>query len=230
MVKVEWGNSLWHLVVDSDAMTYVILFMLLSMSIMCWSILFYKLVVLHIKKRQMSAALQHIKNCETFDDLKNRVGAFAHTVPGYFLVKNFSFLKTMLESMGQQPRLTETEFALLDYHVDQLIDDMVAKDEQFLPFLSSSAAIAPLLGLFGTVWGLIYAFIRISERGSADIVSIAPGIAAALITTLAGLLVAVPALVMYHYLILQVRSVEHSLVKIADKFRFLVQMAFIIKL
>jgi biopolymer transport protein TolQ len=229
-MNVEWGNSLWHLVADSDAMTFVILFILLCMSIMCWSIFLYKMVLLNVRKRHMTSALRHIKNCETFDDLKNKVGAIAHTTAGYFLVRNFSCLKAILESLGSQAQLREIECALLDAHVDQMVDELVLKDEQYLPFLSTSAAIAPLLGLFGTVWGLIYAFIRISERGSADIVSIAPGIAAALITTLAGLLVAIPALVMYHYLVLQVRDVEQHLIRIADKFRFLVQMAFIIKM
>ena len=78
-------------------------------------------------------------------------------------------------------------------------------EESYLPFLFTSASVSPLLGLFGTVWGLVHAFIRISEKQSADITTVAPGIAEALITTLAGLLVAVPALVMYHYLIAQIR-------------------------
>lgn len=177
----------------------------------------------------MRSALKHVKNCETFDDLKNRVGAFSHTLPGYFLVKNLSFLKTVLESLGELPSLSEQEFGLIDHKVEQTIDDIVAKEESYLPFLASTAAVAPLLGLFGTVWGLIYAFIRISERGSADIVSIAPGIAAALITTLVGLVVAIPALVMYHYLSSQIQELERKLVKIADRFRFLVQMVFVNK-
>jgi len=82
------------------------------------------------------------------------------------------------------------------------------------------------LGLFGTVWGLVHAFIRISEKQSADITTVAPGIAEALITTLAGLLVAIPALVMYHYLMSEIRTIERQLFILADKFSFIVQKLF----
>ena len=71
--------------------------------------------------------------------------------------------------------------------------------------LSVSAAVSPLLGLFGTVWGLVHAFVRIGELQTADIATVAPGIAEALITTLAGLMVAIPALVMYHYVANKIR-------------------------
>jgi biopolymer transport protein ExbB len=64
--------------------------------------------------------------------------------------------------------------------------------------LSTTASVAPLLGLFGTVWGLVHAFMNIAATQSADITAVAPGIAEALITTIAGLLVAIPALVMYN--------------------------------
>lgn len=72
----------------------------------------------------------------------------------------------------------------------------------------------------------MHAFIRISEKQSADIATVAPGIAEALITTLAGLLVAIPALVMYHYLMSQVRIIERQLFVIADKFNYIVQKIF----
>jgi biopolymer transport protein ExbB/TolQ len=80
-----------------------------------------------------------------------------------------------------------------------------------------------LLGLFGTVWGLIHAFIRISEKQAADITVVAPGIAEALITTLAGLIVAIPALIMYNYLIVRVRHIETQMVQLADRIAFIAQ-------
>ena len=79
---------------------------------------------------------------------------------------------------------------------------MILHDEAYVPILSSCAAVAPLLGLFGTVWGLIHAFLQISQTQVADLATVAPGISEALITTLAGLMVAIPALIMYNYLIL----------------------------
>jgi biopolymer transport protein TolQ len=61
--------------------------------------------------------------------------------------------------------------------------------------LATAASVSPLLGLLGTVWGIMYSFLNIGKVGSASIAAVAPGIAEALMTTIAGLLVAIPAMV-----------------------------------
>jgi biopolymer transport protein TolQ len=66
--------------------------------------------------------------------------------------------------------------------------------------LATTAAISPLLGLLGTVWGIMYSFINIGQQGSASIATVAPGIAEALVTTIAGLVVAIPAMVGHNFL------------------------------
>jgi biopolymer transport protein TolQ len=101
--------------------------------------------------------------------------------------------------------------------MNQTIDDMMHAEQAYVPVLSVSAAVSPLIGLFGTIWGLVHAFVRISQRQSADISTVAPGIAEALITTLAGLCVAIPALLMYQYVATKIRTLEHNLLLIADR-------------
>ena len=73
-------------------------------------------------------------------------------------------------------------------------------------FLATTAAAAPFIGLFGTVWGIMQAFDDIGRTGSTSIVAVAPGIAEALINTAAGLAAAIPALVAYNYLGGRVRA------------------------
>lgn len=72
--------------------------------------------------------------------------------------------------------------------------------ENRLIFIATTATISPFLGLLGTVWGIMIAFMDIRTYGSAHINIVAPGIAEALITTVAGLCVAIPAVVFYNYL------------------------------
>jgi biopolymer transport protein ExbB/TolQ len=67
------------------------------------------------------------------------------------------------------------------------------------------------------VWGLVHSFISISETQVANITTIAPGIAEALITTLAGLIIAIPALIMFNYLQTHIRHLEHSMLIFVDK-------------
>lgn len=66
-------------------------------------------------------------------------------------------------------------------------------------FLATTAAAAPFIGLFGTVWGIMVAFNEIGASGSTSITTVAPGIAEALINTAAGLVAAIPALVGFNY-------------------------------
>jgi biopolymer transport protein TolQ len=68
-----------------------------------------------------------------------------------------------------------------------------------VPFLATTAAAAPFIGLFGTVWGIMVAFSDIGASGTTSIVAVAPGIAEALVNTAAGLAAAIPALVGYNY-------------------------------
>jgi len=83
------------------------------------------------------------------------------------------------------------------------------------------------LGLLGTVWGLIHAFMNISQQQSADIATVAPGIAEALITTLVGLIVAIPALALYHYLLGQVQVVQMRVQSLSDDIAMVAHKVFV---
>lgn len=223
------GNMFWQLVAQSDAMTKLVLLFLLCLSILCWTVFFYKLILFHLKKKQMREAIRYLKKVHTLDDLRTMAAAFSHTLPGYVVAKNLSFLKTLLEIKETLMPLNEHELELLQQRVEQTIDDVVHREESYLPILSTAAAVAPLLGLFGTIWGLIHAFMSISQTQQADIATIAPGIAEALITTLVGLMVAIPSLLMYQYLNTQVMHLEQRLLNLADKLAWIVQTLFMRK-
>ena len=72
------------------------------------------------------------------------------------------------------------------------------KLEKRITFLATTASIAPFVGLFGTVWGIMIAFLGISAAGSTNLAVVAPGIAEALVTTAAGLAAAIPAVIAYN--------------------------------
>lgn len=216
------GNSLWQLIYQSDAVTKCVLLILFSMSIVCWAIFIGKLALLQIKERQfkiMNKKAQHAKN---ITDLVDMTATARTTAPTYFIAKNLAFLKELcVGSPGQ--KINDNQWEMLERHIDSSIEAMLLHNEEYLPILSLSANVATLLGLFGTVWGLVHSFMRISETQVADIATIAPGIAEALITTLAGLVVAIPAMVMFNYLHTKIRVLEHSLITLADRMTFIFQ-------
>ena len=79
------------------------------------------------------------------------------------------------------------------------------KLEKHLPFLATVGSVSPYIGLFGTVIGIMNAFLGIGEAGSSSIAAMAPGIAEALTTTALGLAVAIPAVVFYNQLLGRLR-------------------------
>ena len=88
--------------------------------------------------------------------------------------------------------------------------------QAYLAFLATTASTAPFIGLFGTVWGIIEAFKRIGTAGSASLSVVAPGIAEALVTTAAGLGVAIPAVIGYNYYVSRARKVGVALEEFSD--------------
>jgi len=84
---------------------------------------------------------------------------------------------------------------LLDAHVAEEVTEL----EQGIDFLSVTATIAPFLGLLGTVWGIMISFRKMTQAGSTTISTVAPGISVALVTTVVGLVVAIPAAAGFYY-------------------------------
>jgi biopolymer transport protein TolQ len=81
----------------------------------------------------------------------------------------------------------------------------VNKLEKRVPFLATTASITPFIGLFGTVWGIMFAFFNIGAQGSTDLAVVAPGIAEALIATAVGLFAAIPAVYFYNHFTTKVK-------------------------
>lgn len=81
-----------------------------------------------------------------------------------------------------------------------------ARLTRYLPFLATTAAATPFIGLFGTVWGIMEAFSTIGMSGTTSITAVAPGISEALINTAAGLFAAVPALLAYNHFVQRLRQ------------------------
>ncbi len=97
------------------------------------------------------------------------------------------------------PRPTLKSLAAVDRALMRASVVEVNKLEHRLPVLATTASIAPFVGLFGTVWGIMIAFLGIGQTGSTNLSVVAPGIAEALITTAMGLVDGVPAVMFYNY-------------------------------
>lgn len=219
MVQVAGMNSMWSLILQGDAMTKFILIFLVGMSVLCWSIALYKLVLFSIKNRQLAQVVQELKSVQDFKNLFAVAKKHAKTLPGYFLSQSLRHFKELLllKKSGKQEYAQGAGIDFLQMQMNQSIDEILHQEESHVSTLSLFAAVSPLLGLLGTVWGLVHSFLSISQKQSADIVTVAPGIAEALITTIAGLLIAIPALMLYSFVSSKVREIEFQLYILSDK-------------
>jgi biopolymer transport protein TolQ len=101
------------------------------------------------------------------------------------------------------PNITDTLERTASSEIDRL--------EQNLGFLATTGSVAPFLGLLGTVWGILSAFLSVRHIPVVTLQVIAPGISDALVTTVVGLLVAIPAVVAYNYYIGKVKNFANEM-------------------
>lgn len=167
---------LWHLTLQSDLLSKIIVYFLIIMTFITIALFIYSYLILKNKKNYGDEILK--------DYYKNEK----------FIIKNNSILNLMENIIKNKKYNKEDQLEIFSH----LINTYFSKEKNINMFFLCAAASSPLFGLLGTVWGIIHAFMGISSGG--DLTAVAPGIAEALITTLAGLFVAIPALIFYHFL------------------------------
>jgi biopolymer transport protein TolQ len=210
------GNALWSLLSQADIMTKAILGLLLITSIISWTFIFYKFIITTIKKKQIILLESKLLESMTLQEYSKIIAENRKNYGAYLLHKELEQGALFL-SRGNERLYHQLDYSMFDEQVELLLEEYNAIENRYLPFLAMVSSSAPFVGLLGTVWGLTHSFISISERQMADIVTIAPGIAEAFLTTLAGLMVAIPALVMYHYFKSQAEGVMTTLERIAHQ-------------
>lgn len=217
MLDFIFKSPAWVLVAQADWMTKLILLGLFALSVICLSIVLLKSKELKKQTRDLENILNKIKKTKTFDQLIEIAQKEKDNIGGRFLTENLIDLKELVEANNDN-KLSIQNIDTLELISFQHIDQFLVKSEQYLPILGTSASVTPLIGLFGTIWGLIHAFVNISQEKSADIAVIAPGVAEALITTLAGLIVAIPAMITFNYLSNEIKKHEQMLSHIIDRY------------
>lgn len=191
----------------------VIIFCLFIFSIIAWSVMITKAI------QMRRAAKLNIYFGSEFKTQKNVLGIFDRRlqVDGCPLFMVYQAGSLELDMRLKNPlEGGRKKFVSLKgmEHVKRSLENTVAQEslklESGLILLAIAVSGAPFLGLLGTVWGVMSTFGHIAQQGSASLAAMAPGVAAALITTVAGLLVAIPSMFGYNWLVhnLRVRTVE----------------------
>ncbi|HSI85035.1 MAG TPA: MotA/TolQ/ExbB proton channel family protein, partial [Candidatus Methylacidiphilales bacterium] len=107
--------------------------------------------------------------------------------------------------LARPPRVSAVAMASVRSAMERQVSEQALKLEDRMITLATAVSGAPFLGLLGTVWGVMDTFSDIAQKGNASLATMAPGVSGALITTVTGLLVAIPAMFGYNFLVVTVR-------------------------
>ncbi|MEN3045268.1 MAG: MotA/TolQ/ExbB proton channel family protein [Candidatus Hydrothermales bacterium] len=174
----------------------LILIILFSLSVLSWAIFFKKFIEFFILKWKTKRIIRKFNDL-SFEDLieKNPIYSDKGILPSLILKTTKEEIKNLKDE-----RIKEHSITILFEKIEKIFKKEITKLEKYNIILATVTSVSPFLGLLGTVWGIMEAFLEIKRTGSAHISVLAPGIADALITTIAGLLVAIPSLVFYNYI------------------------------
>jgi len=125
-----------------------------------------------------------------------------------------------VSSIRQLPKIqiSEAQMEALRAVMEREVSSQIFKLENNMGVLATAVSVSPMLGLFGTVWGVMIAFCGVAMAGNASISSLAPGISGALVTTIGGMAVAVPSIVGYNLLAITIRKITVMMDNFVEEF------------
>ncbi len=188
--------SIWSLIAGASLLVQAVMLILVLASLLSWYLIVLRAKNLARTEREMAQFYSRFRQADDLHHLyleagKNNPATGLQSVfnAGY---QEFQTLNQL--SNSDNSHVTEgTERAML-----VAIGEEGAQLEKGLSFLATVGSVSPYIGLFGTVWGIMNAFIGLSQVQQATLSTVAPGIAEALIATAIGLFAAIPAVIAYN--------------------------------
>ena len=207
--------SFWGLFLQSTFTVKLVMVALLVASFWAWSIIVQKLIAYRRARAEADRFDRAFWSGEPLDELFEQIG----TEPAGQSEKIFA------AGMIEWRRSHRTDGALIagaQARIDRSMNVAIAREAESLQgglqILATVGSTAPFVGLFGTVWGIMHAFIGIAEQQNTNLAVVAPGIAEALLATALGLVAAIPAVIFYNKLSADSDRIVAGYESFADEF------------
>lgn len=174
-----------------------VMIILLLASFWSWSIILQKFINYRKARRDNTGFEELFWSGKPLDELYEKLGESPVSAPEKVFVAGMAEWRRSHRSDGE---LIAGAQARIDRAMNVALGRVADELNKGLVFLATVGSIAPFVGLFGTVWGIMDAFREIANQQSTNLAVVAPGIAEALLATALGLLAAIPAVVFYNKL------------------------------
>jgi len=214
----QQGTGLYYAFVNSTAEGKAVLLALFFASIFSWSVMVTKFRMLRFARRQNErfTSVFHrdrdpLRLFETGVRFEGsplfHIYEAGATELCFQLLGSDEVDETFRARLSDSPKLTPAQMRAVQAAMERAVGEGALTLEGQMNVLTMAVSGAPFLGLLGTVWGVMDAFGGIAAAGNANLAAMAPGVSGALITTVTGLLVAIPAMFGYNFLVTSIRSV-----------------------
>jgi len=207
--------SMWALFARATITVKLVMIMLILASFWTWAIVIRKIVTYRAARREANRFDRDFWSGEPLDELYETIGPDPRG----------RSQRIFASGMTEWRRSHREDGGLIhgaQARIDRSMDVAIAKEadglQRGLPVLATVGSTAPFVGLFGTVWGIMHAFIGIAEQQNTNLAVVAPGIAEALLATGLGLLAAIPAVIFYNKLSADADRLVGSYEAFADEF------------
>jgi biopolymer transport protein TolQ len=207
--------SIWSLVLHAGLFAKGILLLLFGVSIWCWAVIGNRLRLYSRVEKADRRFLESFRKLAPGADCR----LLCDQHPESLLAKVAMSGQRTLDQLKPDSSLpASARHDLARHAMDRSAADETAALERHVGFLATTGSVSPFIGLLGTVWGVMSAFLNIGAQGSASLVVVAPGIAEALIATVAGLGAAIPAVVGYNHILGRLRELSQGTQQFTSEF------------
>lgn len=204
------GSGVFGLFAESGWVGKGIVFILLGFSIVSWAMILLKYQFLRRAEKESHEFLILFRKTKDIKELLKHAEKKKYSPLATLFVEGHRETESIINFYADG-KVKEEDRPAVVQEIDRALritsQDEIVYMERYLAFIGTTGTVGPLLGLFGTIWGIMDSFYGIGIRGAGDIGALAPGLAAALVTTIAGLFVAIPAVIAYNYFSEKIRDV-----------------------
>lgn len=216
-------QSSWDLIWGGTFSTKLVLLVLFGLSIASWLIIFWKWRQFRTIQRQGDRFLEAMERSQRMGDAYRAILTLPESPFSRVFRQGMNFFSEIRPGALREGATPGEGLTLTQLEVLRMVMEKVEAEERDelavgLTWLAVVASVGPLLGLLGTVIGVMSVFLGIVASGSTNIAAVAPGVAEALVTTVAGLVAAIPAVMAYNYFISRLNLVMGEIEGFSSEF------------
>lgn len=214
--------SIFDLFLQASLLVKLVMMILLGMSVLSWAIIIKRSKVLSVAEKVTETFEEKFWSgtdlTHLYQELKERRDSLSGSEEIFY--NGFTEFARLRKNTSVEPAFVmDGASRAMRVSISKEVEEL----ESHLPFLATVGSISPYIGLFGTVWGIMNAFIALGAVKQATLSMVAPGIAEALVATAMGLFAAIPAVMAYNRLNNRLGKIEHNYATFSEEFHSILQ-------